>query len=55
MRPYPSPFYYDPFWGPGWGPGWGPYGYGPWGDPFWYRPRTIIVPRPVPHPPPRGK
>jgi outer membrane lipoprotein len=24
VRSYPSPFYYDPFWGPGWGPGWGP-------------------------------
>jgi outer membrane lipoprotein len=48
---YP-PGFYDPFWGPGWGGGWGPYGYGPWGDPYYYRPRTIIV---RPAPPPRAK
>ncbi|TBR39179.1 MULTISPECIES: Slp family lipoprotein [Dyella] len=40
---YP-PGYYDPFWGPGWGPYWG----GGWGYPYYYQPRVIVVPRPVP-------
>jgi outer membrane lipoprotein len=41
---YP-PGFYDPFWGPGWGPGY----YG-WGNPYWNRPRVIVV-RPAPPPP----
>ncbi|MCW8806725.1 MAG: Slp family lipoprotein [Rhodanobacter sp.] len=44
---YPS--YYDPFWGPGF---YNPWGYGPWADPFWGRPRVIVVrPSPPPAPP----
>lgn len=43
---YPDPWmgFCDPFWSP-WGCGWGP---GPW----FYPPRVIVAPRPVPPPPP---
>ncbi|MHB1056551.1 MAG: Slp family lipoprotein [Rhodanobacter sp.] len=44
MVNYP-PGFYDPFWGPGFGPGY----YG-WGNPYWHRPRVIVV-RPAPPPP----
>lgn len=44
-----APGYYDPFWGSGFGPYWG----SPWGNPYWNRPRVIVVrPQPAPTPPP---